>query len=109
MSYYLLQASYRSESWKAQLRKPQSVIDRLKPVIQSMGGRIESAFFTFGEYDVVLVMELPDNVSAAAFAMIGAAGGALSAVKTTPLLTVEEGLQAMKKAAKSRGKYKAPR
>jgi uncharacterized protein with GYD domain len=69
----------------------------MKPVIQGLGGRIEAAYLSFGEYDVVLIVELPDNVSAAAFSMGGASKGHLKAIKTTPLLSIDEGLQAMAK------------
>jgi hypothetical protein len=44
-------------------------------------------------------MEMPDNVSAAAFSLAGSAGGGIKAVKTTPLLTIDEGIEAMRKAA----------
>ena len=47
--------------------------------------------------DVALIIELPDNVSAAAFSIGGASKGHLKAMKTTPLLTVDEGLAAMAK------------
>ena len=53
---------------------------------------------TFGEYDIVGVVELPENTDAAAFSMAVAAGGAVKAFKTTPLLSVEEGVEAMRKA-----------
>ena len=46
----------------------------------------------------VVILEMPDNVSAAAFAMAIAAGGACHRVKTTPLLSVDEDMTAMKKA-----------
>jgi hypothetical protein len=48
---------------------------------------------------VIGIMEMPDHVSAAAFSLAAAAGGALKAIKTTPLLTIEEGIAAMQKAA----------
>jgi uncharacterized protein with GYD domain len=56
-------------------------------------------YYAFGEYDVVLIGEIPDHVSAAALAMAVAAGGAAKALKTTPLLTIEEGIEAMRKAS----------
>ncbi len=62
------------------------------------GGRLESAYYAFGDYDVVAIVEVPDNVSAAAFSLALNAGGALKAAKTTPLMTVEEGMEAMRKA-----------
>jgi len=66
-----------------------------------LGGRIESAYYAFGEYDVVGIMEMPDNVSAAALSLAASAGGAMKAIKTIPLMTIEEGIEAMRKAAGS--------
>jgi uncharacterized protein with GYD domain len=66
-----------------------------------LGGSIEGSWLAFGEHDVVLICKLPDSVSAAAFSMAAAAGGALKSTKTTPLLTQEEAVEAMKKAAKT--------
>ena len=53
----------------------------------------------FGDYDLIGVVDMPDSISAAAFSMAVAAGGACKSVKTTPLLTAGEGIEAMKKAA----------
>ena len=64
-----------------------------------VGGDIESAYMAFGEYDLVGVMNLPSNVEAAAFSLAATAGGAVRAIKTTPLMTIQEGISAMKKAA----------
>ena len=41
---------------------------------------------------------MPENTDAAAFAMAVAASGAVKTIKTTPLLSVEEGIEAMRKA-----------
>ena len=106
MSYYLLQVAYTPESLASQMKNPQSVTERTKSVIESMGGKLLSTYYSFGEYDLVQTMECPDGVSAAAVAMIAAAGGALKATKITPLLSVEEGQKALKKAAAV--KYKPP-
>ena len=99
MARYLFQASYTSEAWAAQVNNPQNRIDTIRPVIEQLGGRLESAYLCFGDYDVVVIVEMPDNISAAAFSLATSAGGALKAIKTTPLLTVEEGIEALKKAA----------
>ena len=48
---------------------------------------------------MVIIGEIPDNVSAAALAIAIAAGGAAKALKTTPLMTIEEGIEAMRKAS----------
>jgi uncharacterized protein with GYD domain len=97
MPHYLVQAAYTPDALAAMTKNPSNRVDVLKGVMQGMGGQIESAYFSFGEYDIVAIMELPDNVSAAAFAIGSASKGHLKAMKTTPLLTMDEGLQAMAK------------
>ena len=61
---------------------------------------------SFGDYDAVLVIEGPDHVGAVALSMAVSASGAFNAFKTTPLLSAEEGMEAMKKAGKIN--YKPP-
>jgi uncharacterized protein with GYD domain len=99
MAKYLVQAAYTSEAWAAQLQNPQNRVEVIRPVIEGLGGHIDSVYFAFGDYDVVVIVDMPNNVNMAAFSLAGAAGGALKAVKTTPLLTIEEGLEAMRKAS----------
>jgi uncharacterized protein with GYD domain len=106
MARYLFQASYTSEAWAAQVGHPQNRIEVIRPVIERLGGRLECAYLAFGEYDVIGIMEMPDNVSAAAFSLAASAGGGLKGAKTTPLLTIEEGIEALKKAAGAG--YRAP-
>ncbi len=101
MPRYLQQVAYTNEGWQALIRTPQNRIEAVRPSVERLGGKIETAYFAFGEYDVVLIVEFPDNVSAAAIAMAFAGGGACKAVKTTPLLTTAEALEALKKAGTS--------
>ena len=101
MAHYLLQVSYTPEAWAGLVKNPQDRTAALKPVLDKMGGRIESAYFAFGDHDVVLILEMPANVEAAAFAIAAAAGGAVKSIKTTALLSIAEGLEAMKKAGAS--------
>jgi|SRR6266478_8609737 uncharacterized protein with GYD domain len=101
MPYYLLQVAYSIEGWNALVKEPQDRIKAVRPVIEKLGGKIESAWFAFGDYDVVLIVQVPTNVDATAIAIAFAAGGACKTVKTTPLLTIDEAIEAMKKAAAS--------
>jgi uncharacterized protein with GYD domain len=98
MAHYLFQVAYTPEAWKALVQDPQDRTKAVEGAISQLGGRIERAWLSFGEYDVIGVMEMPDSVSAAAFSMAVAAGGACKTVKTTPLLTGAEGVEALKKA-----------
>ena len=99
MSYYLLQLAYTPEAWSALLRSPQNRQQAVGPALAKLGGKLDQSWFSFGDYDLVGILNLPDNVSAAAFSLAVSAGGAVKAIKTTPLMTLEEGIQAMEKAA----------
>ena len=101
MAQYLFQAAYTSEAWATLVKNPQDRISVVSKAIENVGGRLIGGWLCFGEYDFVAVGELPDNVSAAAFALAAAAGGAVKSLKTTPLLSMEEGIEAMKKAGTS--------
>jgi uncharacterized protein with GYD domain len=101
MSYYLMQVSYSPEGWQTLVKNPQNRVEAVRPAIEELGGRIENAWYSFGEFDVTLVLQMPDNVSAAALSIAFASGGALKTVKTTPLLTATEAMEAMKRAGKA--------
>jgi uncharacterized protein with GYD domain len=101
MALYLLQVAYTSGAWAAQVKNPQNRREVVSPVVERLGGHIESAYYAFGDYDVILIIDMPDNVSAAAFALAVSAGGAVKAIKTTPLLAIDDGIEAMKLAAEA--------
>lgn len=101
MAHYLCQLSYTAEAWAALLKKPQNRIEAVRPVIEKLGGKVEGAWFAFGESDVVLIVDMPDNVSAAAFGIAIAGGGAAKSYTTTPLMSIEDGIEALKRGAKS--------
>ncbi len=98
MAYYLIQAAYTPEAWAAMVKNPQDRVQAIRPVAERLGGKLEQGWLAFGEYDIVAIFQMPDNVSAAAFSMAASAGGAVKAITTTPLMTIEEGVAAMRKA-----------
>lgn len=101
MSHYLLEISYTPEAWAAMLKNPQDRAQAVDATVKKLGGSVERFWMAFGKYDLVGIVEMPDNVAAAAFAMAVSAGGACKNVRTTPLLAVKDGIEAMKKAATS--------
>ncbi|HAM52955.1 MAG TPA: GYD domain-containing protein [Nitrospiraceae bacterium] len=107
MGYYLVQAAYTAEAVAGLINNPQNRREAVQKAVEKLGGSLVGFWFAFGDYDIAAVCQMPDNVSAAAFSMAVAAGGALRAFKTTPLMTAEEGIAAMKKAAKTG--YKPPK
>lgn|ERR1022692_2556344 len=101
MPHYLHQVTYSREGWQTLIAQPQNRVEIVRHAIEKLGGKIVSAWFAFGDYDVVLIREMLDNASAAGLAIAFAGGGACRSVHTTPLLSAEEALQAMKKAGES--------
>src|SRR2546428_3674297 len=98
MALYALQTAYAPVGWAALLKDPQNRMEAVKPVVQRLGGSIVDGWLTFGDYDVLVICQLPDNVSATALSMAISAGGAVKSVKTTPLVTFDEALEALRKA-----------
>ena len=98
MAHYLCQASYTSGSWTAQIKKPENRIEQVGKMFASKGVKFVSGYYSFGEFDLCLIVEGPDNVSTASALIAAAAGGAISKIQTTALLTAEEGLEAIKGA-----------
>ena len=101
MAHYLLQVTYAPEAWAALVDEPQSRTEAVQPAVEQLGGTVHSTWLAFGEYDVISILELPDNVRAAAISMAISAGGAVKAIKTTPLMTWEEGVEAKREAAQA--------
>lgn len=110
MPLFLYQAAYTAESLAAQIKKPQ---DRLKLVgkqlAATVGAKIIAGGFSYGEYDVAVVIEAPDEVTMAAVAVAVAAGGALKSAKTTPLMSSTDWLAALKKASVVASEYRPAR
>jgi uncharacterized protein with GYD domain len=104
MPKYLIQASFTAEGLKGlQKDKASGRRTAVATAVESLGGKLESFHFCFGEDDVISIFDLPDNVSIAALSLTASASG-LVRTRTTPLLTVEE----VDKALAKNPNYRAP-
>jgi uncharacterized protein with GYD domain len=101
MPSYLVQVSYSSDALAALVSKPHDRSEVVKKTVKRLGGKLTGVWLSFGEYDLVMTVEMPDNVSAAALSLSAGAGGSLKSIKTTPLLSIKEGLAALAKAGTS--------
>ena len=99
MRSYLLQATYSAESWAALVANPHDRTEAVRNSVMALGGSLTGMWLAFGDTDVVAVLQMPDDVAAAGVSMAISAGGAVTSVRTTPLLTLEEGVAAMRKAS----------
>jgi uncharacterized protein with GYD domain len=97
MALYMYQASYTAKSMAAQLAEPQDPAEAIRQALTELGATIVVAGFPFGEYDVLVVYEAPDDMTAASVAMAVAAEGEVKSAKTTRLLTGEEWLESLRK------------
>ena len=99
MSLYMYQFAYTPDSWAAQMKHPENRVEKVgRSMCDAAGGKFIGGWLSFGEYDAVLIADMPDEESMAGLAVAIAAGGALKASKTTKLMTGEQGVEALKKA-----------
>lgn len=99
MPLYMYQFAYTPEAWAAQLKKPENRIENVgRAACEAAGGKFVGGWLCFGEYDAVLIADMPDAESWAAVALAVTAGGAIKSGKTTELMTGAQGIKALKKA-----------
>jgi uncharacterized protein with GYD domain len=98
MAMYLGRFSYTTEAVRKLIESPEDRTEVARAAVESIGGTLHGFWYAFGVFDGFWLFELPDNTSAAALAMTVAAGGALSKAETIPLVSVEEGIEAFRKA-----------
>src|SRR6266851_2446259 len=108
MSHFMVSCNYSTESKNALIANP---VDRTKAAsaaVEAVGGKLHSAFMTFGETDIIVIYEAPDAIASAALAMTLGASGAFSSIKTTALLTTTDAIKALKLSAETKAAYRPP-
>jgi uncharacterized protein with GYD domain len=103
MAKYMIQAAYTAEGVKGLLaeggtKRREAAVKAIK----AAGGKVEAFYFAFGKSDAIVIVDLPDTVSAAAAALSISSSGVVTA-STTVLLTPAEIDEAAKKSITYRG------
>ena len=98
MPRYLTQVSYTSEAMSHLISNPQDRGAVIRDLFQRLGGEVETFDFCFGDYHLLMIVELPDNESIEAIMMAAYASGAIKDLKITVLIPMEEALRAMSRA-----------
>ncbi|MCC7209213.1 MAG: GYD domain-containing protein [Anaerolineae bacterium] len=106
MPLYLSRFRYTPETWKRMISNPEDRRKAAQSYIESVGGKLHGFWYAFGTHDGYNLWEAPDNVSMAAVALAISGGGSLSSLETIVLLTVDETLDALRKAGQVA--YRAP-
>jgi len=104
MPKYLIEATYTPEGLKGLAKdKASGRKAAVQAALKFVKGKVDSFHFAFGAYDVLVIVDLPDSISAAAISLaVGSAG--FERLKTIPLLTLDEVDQALAITTK----YRAP-
>ncbi|MEV3987826.1 GYD domain-containing protein [Streptomyces sp. NPDC049837] len=98
MPLYLTRFSYTPETWARLIHNPEDRRRAAQAYIESVGGKLHGFWYAFGRHDGYTLWEAPDNTSMAAVALAITGGGALASFETTVLLTVDETMDALRKA-----------
>ena len=101
MSIYMSQFAYTSDSWATLTQNPEDRSAAVSTLAEAMGGRVICFYHSFGDYDGIVIYEAPDEGAAAAIPLAAASTGHLKTIKTTLLLTVEDAMEAMRKAGEA--------
>lgn len=102
MPKYLIQASYSPEGLRGLMKdKASGRKAAILKALTGLGGKLESIYYAFGDHDVVVIVDLPDNTAAVALSA-GVSATGMVRTKTTPLLTVEEADQALQRSVEYR-------
>ncbi|HSR48176.1 MAG TPA: GYD domain-containing protein [Anaerolineales bacterium] len=97
MPKYLFHGSYTPEGVRGLMAEGGTKrLEAARQALGSAGGRLEAFYFSFGEEDFYIIVDLPDNVTAAAVLSVGNASDTFR-IKMTPLVTAEEVDAAMQK------------
>jgi len=98
MPLYLTKFSYTPETWARLIANPEDRRTAARSYIESVGGTLHGFWYAFGAHDGYNLWEAPDNVSMAAVVLAIGSGGALSSIETTVLMSVDDTMDALRKA-----------
>jgi uncharacterized protein with GYD domain len=98
MPLYVYQGTYTAESLAAQISDPRDRLEAVQPAFEATGGKIVAHGYPFGERNVFVVVDAPDDTSAAGFALAVAASGGVGSVSVTRLLNGQEWVESLRKA-----------
>ena len=94
----MIQFSYKPETLGKLVKNPEDRSLAVKQLIEKLGGRMVAFYYSYGEYDGLVIAELPDHISQLATILTSFSAGSLTNIKTTVLITVQDAMAAMKKA-----------
>lgn len=106
MPLFLTRFGYTPEAWTALIADPHNRAEAVKPMIEKAGCALKGFWYAFGEQDGFALIEAPDTTTIAGVSVKISSSGALRSFETTQLITADEMVEALRKAAEI--EYHAP-
>lgn len=105
---YLYLASYTTDAWKGMIETPPDRSSAVAALVESVGGSLDSVFWSTGDFDVVVIADLPDETAAAAVSVAVTSSGRVTNCRTHRLVTMEETAALLTAARAATGAYRQP-
>ncbi len=108
MAKHVIFFSYSSDTWARMINSPGDRTAAVRQVLASIGGSLESVYWMFGTHDGIVILDVPDSVSAAAVSVAVTSTGAFKHLETHELLTQEQLGQVLQQAKDATQRYQPP-
>ena len=106
MPLFVTQGRYSADAYHGLVRTPDDRREAVSQLLEAGGAKLVDMYFTFGEYDFLLVSEAPDVDTVLSILMASAASGRVTGLKTVPAVSTTDAKAAMKKAGEIRDAYR---
>jgi uncharacterized protein with GYD domain len=107
MPVYICQGRYTANALKGMTTNPEDRTQTVRRLFRQGGGKLLSWYLTFGEYDWMVIAEMPNERAMLSAVIAAAEGGSLTDLKTTTALTAEDTVQAFEDASRLRTSFKS--
>jgi uncharacterized protein with GYD domain len=110
MHYYLGMFKYADNAIKAMTENPQDRSTAARKLAEGLGGKLDAIYFysTSGDWDGIVIFELPDDVTAEALYMTVQSSGNFQKQAVIPVITADQFKLAMEKAKQGKSGYTPP-
>ena len=108
MAKYAVLGGYSAEAWSKMIDNPGDRTAAITKVVQGLGGKLESFYWSFGDDDFLGIIEAPDDIAAAAFSVAVGSSGTLRNLRTIKLISLDDGRKMLDKAKAAKAAYAPP-
>lgn len=108
MAKYAVTGGYTADAWAKMIENPGDRVAAITKALETLGGKLDSFYWSFGDDDFLGVIEVPDDTAAAAFSVAVGSSGSLRNLRTIKLISLDEGRKVLEKAKATKAVYAPP-